>query len=147
MLCRTYSNYVINSVFRHPEVEDHVFDDGPRDVVYEISDRYIYLVVYGAGLVPIGLGLFVRKSMIELDCHIAFTPECRGSKAIAGGLLMIDWIKNYTGYRKLTTATPSFNKRCQRFVASLGFGREGINSASYVKNGLVYDQIYYGLEV
>lgn len=147
IIVRTDMLEVIDSVFKDPDVEDMLFDDSPRDVTYPLGDKFIYLAAYEDLESPCGLAMFIRKSMIELDCHVGFTSQCRGSKAVDAGCTMIDWIRKYTSFKKLTTCIPSVNKKCQRFAVSIGFEREGVNKQSFIKNGIVYDQVYYGLEV
>lgn len=139
---------IIDSVFKHPEVEDMLFDDSPRDVTYPINDNVFYLAAYHEIGEPIGgIGMFIRKNMIELDCHCGFMPEFRGAMAVEAGILMNHWIRKYTKFSKLVTCIPSVNKQCQRFVVAIGCKREGVNANSFLKNGVIYDQVYYGLEV
>ena len=145
---RTDSLNVIDSVFKHPEVEDLLFDDSPRDITYPIRDDIIYLALSDNKTSEVyGLGMFIRQNMISLDCHIAFLPSVRGIKAIDAGLLMIEWLRIHTGMRKLTAGIPDINKKCQRYAVSVGYEREGVNARSFLKNGIMYDQVYYGLEI
>ena len=139
---------VIDSVFKHPEVEDMLFDDSPKDVSYPINDNVLYLAAYESIGGPIGgIGMFIRKNMIELDCHCGFMPDFRGAMAVDAGMIMNSWIRKYTKFRKLVACIPTVNKQCQRFVVAIGCKREGVNANSFLKNGVIYDQVYYGLEV
>ncbi|TNG03794.1 MAG: DUF2824 family protein [Gammaproteobacteria bacterium] len=145
-ITRTRDLSVINAVFKHPKYIDMLGDDGSENVEYPLLDSIYYLAVYD-GVELAGLFMMVPQNAITIDTHGAFLPGFRGEKARTGGLLMPSWVAKNTQFKKLVACIPSFNKAALAYASKLGYELEGVNRASFVKDGVVYNQCYYGREV
>lgn len=140
---RTRDLSVINAVFKHPENVDMLGDDGSEDVEYPITDIVFYLAVYD-GVDLCGLFMLFPLNSITLDTHVAFMPEFRGKKALIAGQMMMSWVARNTQFKKLVACIPAINRACCAYAVQSGYTREGVNRASFIKNGVVYDQYYFG---
>ena len=77
--------------------------------------------------------------------HSAVLPEGRGKEAIKAGKSSIKWMFDNTECIKLFGLTPIFMRHVAMFNRLVGFTREGILTDSYTKDGVLYDQILFGL--
>ena len=47
---------------------------------------------------------------------------------------------------KINASIPVYNKRSIKYTEDIGLKKEGINKNSIMKNGKLFNQIYFGLE-
>lgn len=141
---RTFSLEVIDHVLKHPKIKECIGDDFSGDVEYPIMDNIYYLAVYGQELA--GMFVVFPLNAVTYDAHSAILPEYYGDKAKEAGRLAIDWVFDNTDCLKINGSTPVYNRLAVKYSEEIGFIREGINSKSIMKNGKLYDQIYFGLE-
>lgn len=142
---RTYDLNVINYVLKHPKIKDYVEDDLSGNVEYFIHDKLYYLAAYEGDIIA-GMFIFHPLNTVTVGAHSAVLPGFYGKKAREAGKLAIKWIFDNTRFMKINGSTPINNKLALKFNEDLGFKSEGINKKSYLKNGELYDQIYFGLE-
>jgi hypothetical protein len=142
---RTYDIEEINYVLKHPNVKGFIEDDFSQDVEYPMLDIVYYLAARENDIIA-GMFVVLPINGVTVDAHSAMLPGFYGDKAREAGRLAIRWVFESTGFLKINGSTPDYNKRALRFSEDIGFKREGINKKSYMKNGKLYDQIYFGVE-
>jgi len=143
---RTYNTDIIDSVLKHDDVRPFICDDISAEAPnYPILDNIFYMAVYVDSMVA---GMFVLYAInaITLEAHTSMLPKYRGTYSIPAAKKVISWIFKSTGYMKINGSTPVCNERAIAFNKKLGFDVEGINKGSTMRNGKLYDQIYFGLE-
>lgn len=125
----------------HPKNIRSIRGDNTELIDWPINDVIIYLGVFIDEI--IGLFIGFPRSEIELDVHVAmhptyyrYTDTCYDES--------IRWVKDNTNFKKLTGQTPVFNRLAISCNERNGFDREGVNKKSFLKNGKLHDQIYYG---
>jgi len=141
---RTFDLDVINAVLKHSSVECKIGDDQSQGTEYPLHENIYYLSVWGEFLA----GMFVVFPLngVTCDAHSAILPSYYGKKAIIAGKLAIDWVFENTHFLKITGKTPTSNPLAVKYSKAIGFRTEGLSKASYMKNGKLIDQVYFGLE-
>ena len=144
---RTFDSKVIDSVLKHKDIAPFIGDDssGKLDINYPIVDSIYYLAIYDDSDIA-GIFAFVVINGITLDGHTNILPRFRGEKSIEAARLGLKWVFDNTKFVKINGSTPIYNKRAIAFNKKIGFEVEGINKGSIMKDGKLYDQIYFGLE-
>ena len=142
---RTFDSKLINYVLNHPRIRKHVNDDASDGVVYPVLDSIYYLAAYENDIIA-GMFVVFQLNGVTMDAHSAILPGFYGKKAIEAGKKAISWVFENTGALKINGSTPVCNRLALNFSEAIGFEREGINRKSFMLNGNLYDQVYFGLE-
>ena len=138
---RIYTQELIKKVMNHPRNLKAIRGENAVDADWPIVDQIIYLGMFEDDI--IGLFIGFTKSDIVLDVHVAMLPEFY-KHTDECYTIAIDWVKQNTEFKKLVGQTPSFNKLAIKCNERNGMVREGVNKQSYLRNGRLYDQIYFG---
>ena len=134
----------INGVLSAPEVSRWSGDDLSPKQLKELRDDSIYLVAEHEGHI-VGSFSFRAVGSIELECHVSF-KKCAWGATLEAGMMAIDYILANTSARKLSAKIPEDNDRAVFYALRLGFKIEGISRASFLRNGMLINQVYLGLE-
>lgn len=139
---RTYNIDDVNKVMEHPRNVRVIRGDTPMKAKWPICDSIYYIGAYLTNQI-IGLFIGFPRSVVMLECHIAMLPEGYRytDRAVQKG---IDWVRDNTEFKKLVGLTPVYNRLAIKSNERNGFEREGICKQSYLKDGKLYDQIYFG---
>ena len=109
-------------------------------VDYEPPDGPYYIVEETGSALLIGHW----KNDVTIEVHINVIPEFRhNAKEFAG--LAVQWLWDNTRCQKLVAEIPEIFPDVINFTKKFGFKPEGVNSLSYMRNGVLYDQYYFGL--
>lgn len=138
---RIYDQDLIKRIMDHPKNIGAISPDRKKGEDWPINDLIIYLGMFTDDI--IGLFIGFPRSDIVLDVHVAMHPE-HYSETDHCYELAIKWVEQNTDYKKLTGQTPSFNRLAIKCNERNGFKVEGINRKSFLRNGRLYDQIYFG---
>lgn len=123
---------------------DRISDDGspsiddfepvpPSDGIYYVTDED-----------NIGLVFYHWKNSICLEGHIQVLKEFR-HLALDFGQAALDWAWNNTKAEKIIAVIPTLYPDVIKFTEKFGFEREGELKGSYLKNGVLYNQVYLGI--
>ena len=135
---------LIKSILSNPEIYDRIADDKapsvedfepvpPSDFVYYLTDDE-----------NIGLVFLHWKNGVALEGHVHVLKEHR-DKAMTFSEKALKWIWKNTGALKIVVSIPSIYPDVVRFVEKNGFEREGLRRGSYMKNGVLCNQVLLGL--
>jgi len=130
------------------EVWDYIADDSQVDyATWEPridDDSHWYVTKENDDIV--GIFWMRRVNAITWEAHANVRPKYWGDNkgtehcrvAIKG--MMVD-----TGAQKVIALIPDSSPQVQQMAEAIGFVQEGKQTASYLKNGKVYDQVHYGI--
>ena len=91
-----------------------------------------------------GFFLFVPKSSVEYDSHVAFKRSSWG-KTLEHGFKAIEFMSGMCS--KLTCEIPVDNRMAINYAIRLGFKIEGLNRSSFMRNGSLINKLHLGLEI
>lgn len=89
--------------------------------------------------------IFLPHSIELYIGHSAILLEGRGRLGIMAGKSAAKWMFENTRCIKIFGLTPVFMKHVIKYNKLLGFVQEGLLKNSCVKDGVLYDQILFGL--
>jgi len=138
---RIYDQDLIKAIMDQPRNLMAIRGNCKQGVDWPVNEHIIYLGMFIDEI--IGLFIGFPKSKIVLDVHVAMSPshymytdDCYE--------IAVKWVEDNTNYLKLVGQTPVFNKLAIKCNERNGFEREGVNKKSCLRNGELYDQIYFG---
>lgn len=95
----------------------------------------------------IGLFIVSAHSRYLWEIHEAFLPEAWGERAIRATIAFREWIwKNNRDVRRLFGQIVRSNRLALRFAKAAGMVEFGVHPRSFMKNGVMQDQILVGID-
>lgn len=150
---RTFDANILRQFYHNPDIwgptqcdggldaEDLDFDEILAD---ESSGAHVFVISKIDGDVA-ALFMFAMENTRCYSIHSALLPEYWGHGfAPALGLAACYWIFDNTDCLKVITLVPDFNSGALEMAMSAGMLIEGVNRASFMKNGTLYDQTMLG---
>jgi len=128
-------------VLMHPDIFDTIAEDGVKD--WKMPDGPIYLCGYEPEL----MGCFVlhKQSKATMEVHIQVLPEFRKAYSAEFCDRVVEWAWENTNAQKLVAQIPFLYPNVRDFALARGFKVEGVNSDSYLKDGVLCNQWYLGI--
>ena len=143
---RTFDTKLIRSIMTNDVVWKTAAEDGQEKadfMPYVQSDCWLKMML---GNTCVGLFVFERLNKILLDVHPAILPEYRGKVGHQAGVEHLKWIyENEPACMKIVATIPVIYRHVKLYANMLGYRDEGINRASYMKNGRIHDQWMLGI--
>jgi len=143
---RTLDYELVRGIVTHPKVYPHVADDGApkaQDWQALASDTVWYILVRLDGT-PAGVFILVPQNAICYELHTCLLPMLWGS-AIVAGQLMFTWMFEHSPARRIMTNVPDYNRLALRAAQKSGMQEFGVNTKSYLRGGILYNQIMLGI--
>lgn len=138
----------VDAVKCDPDIYDALTDDwSPKDpklstaAVSLLTAPNVLMLSPASGIIF----TFARLNGATWEGHISVIREARGKEAIAAARETITWMFTQTSARKIVGFTPVFNRPAVLFSKLVGFKQEGRIIKSWLKNGVLHDQIVFGL--
>jgi len=130
------------------EVWDYLADDSPLDreahTIRLSNDSRWYIGELDGEIA--GAFWMRRENFVTWEAHANVRPKFWGRKqGTALCQLAIDEMIKDTGARKVIATIPDSSPETQRMAEAIGFKREGVRSKAWCKDGVLYDQVYYGI--
>lgn len=145
VLTRTRDMDLVEQIARHPKVWPHLHDDGtPEDWAPFDHDSVHWMLVLVEGTV-MGAFLVHPHSAYCYEMHTCMLPAAWGAVAAKGAQLLLEWAFTQTPCEKMGTRVPEYNRAALRFALAGGMTHEGVNRASFKRNGRMIDQIMLGI--
>ena len=136
---------LVSSVMFNPAIWPHVHDDGAADwKPVDADGLHWILVTLEDGNVG-GLFLVHPNNSYCYEIHTCLMPHMRGQQSARAAQLLLEWAFEHTRCEKMVTNVPAYNRAALRFAKSGGMTQEGINRASFMRNGALIDQIMLGI--
>jgi len=145
--CITHDMELVRSVLTHPKIYPHIVDDGcPPASEYIPQDLptvwYVRVDDDGEFL---GLFVFTRESTATWEVHTCLLPVAYGLRAWAAALTVVEWLWANSPAHRLITKVPETNRLALKLAERAGFERYGLNPKSFLKFGVLLDQILLGV--
>jgi len=93
----------------------------------------------------LGLFVLVQLSPICWEIHTRLLPGSWGKQAAEAARGILAWLWERTPCLRLVTAVPAYNRLAIRFAERAGLKVFGNNERSYLKGGVLHDQILLGI--
>lgn len=140
---RTFDVDFIIRCVTHPANWKWIADDGaPEAGMYfpplEEATMWVKVEDYG-------VFLLVKQNHIMHEVHTVLLPEAHG-KAVEIGKAALAWAFEHTDAKRIITNVPTFNPLALRLAKRVGFEQFGVNTKSYQKDGVLYDQWMLGID-
>ena len=92
------------------------------------------------------VGVFIGRPMncVTYDCHIALLQSAEG-RAVTVGRQVMEFVFTKTTVERLNASIPSYNLLARRLAEKCGFKLIGINEKSFLRNGVLHNQHFYGI--
>lgn len=150
---RSQDYELIRSILTHEKIYPHISDDGspPREEYRPIESLVVwYVLVWSNTEAPafrelLGLWMFVPQNAVCWEVHTALLPAAWGPRGQQAARMLPDWIWANTPCRRIVTNVPETNRLALHFAAKAGMKVYGVNQKSWMKDGVLCDQICLGL--
>lgn len=93
----------------------------------------------------LGLWMFAPQNSICWEVHTCLLPSAWGKRAAEATLGAVNHIWTNTPCCRIITTVPTYNTLATRLAEKAGMTRYGVNPRSFLKNGLLSDQILLGI--
>lgn len=140
---RTHDMTLVRRIVRDPAIWPHIHDDGAADWEPVDHDAMHWMLVSDPE--PVGVFLVHAQNSTTCEMHTCLLPCIWGVKAGAAAQMLAAWVFRETNWRKLNTRVPAYNRLALRFARAGGMTQEGVDRASFLRNGELIDQIMLGI--
>jgi RimJ/RimL family protein N-acetyltransferase len=144
---RTFDMDVVRNIMTHRRVYPHISDDGslPADQFTPMDNDAIVYLLARDEKAPLGVFMLVPHNTVCYEVHTCMLPRAWGGVAIHAARTGTLWMFNHTKCRRIITNVPAYNTLAHRFAEECGMTQFGVNRKSFLKNGVLYDQLLLGL--
>lgn len=142
-LSRTRDMGIVRSILSHPAIWPHIHDDGATECEPADHDGFLWMLV--ADEEPAGVFLLHAHNTATYEVHTCLLPRIWGPQALEAAHMCRAWMFEKTDCQKLITNVPAYNLTALRFARRCGFKPEGVNRASFLRDGALLDQHVLGL--
>lgn len=142
---RTHDMVLVNSIMKDPAIWPHIHEDGTTDEYRPFDLDGFHWMLVREGDDVLGVFLVHARGQVCFEMHTCLLPKCWGKRAARAAQLLAGWAFHDTDCQKLVTSVPIYNRMALRFALAGGMQQEGINRASYLRNGELIDQIMLGI--
>ena len=144
---RTYDRQLIERVLSTPCIAEAISEDGAEvsEMAIEVQGELWVNVWDRLGNTVAIYNLHMHNSVtVEIHAHVL--PEYRKEHSYATGMVVLAWFRdNYPDFKKIIAQIPANCGNVVSFIERFGFRQEGVNRLSYLKNGVLMDQLWYGM--
>jgi len=144
---RTHNYALVRTVMTHPRIWPHISDDGsPAASDYRApeGEHIWYVLARDAGEL-LGLWVFHPQNAVCWEVHTCVLPRAWGDVGLEAARLLPAWMWEHTPCRRIVTNIPATNRLALHFAINAGMHSFGVNSASYLKDGQLWDQVCLGI--
>ncbi|MFL1383611.1 GNAT family N-acetyltransferase [Acinetobacter baumannii] len=131
----------INRIILNEHIQKDICDDPTANQKIDELGPYEWIGVVEDGLQ--GFFMLARHNSLSVEIHTCLLPTLRGTKAFEAGRMILRHI--FEKNLKVISWIPENNRKAKLFAQMLGFHVEGINRASFLKDGKLLDQFLVGL--
>jgi RimJ/RimL family protein N-acetyltransferase len=142
---RTHDMALVAAIMKDPAIWPHIHEDGTTDDFQPVDHEGFHWMLVTDDDGPLGVFLVHARGEVCFEMHTCLLPKCWGKHAASAAQLLAGWAFNEAGCQKLVTSVPAYNRLALRFAKAGGMQQEGINRASYLRNGELVDQIMLGI--
>ena len=138
---------LIRRIATHRLVYSFISDDfSPKAEDYKPieSDELFYVVIHDDSEL-MGMFVLVPENHVCAKVHTCLLPQAYGDRARQCAKEAIQWAWANTTLERIITDIPDNNRRALKFSNDVGFKVYGVNPKSFMKNGILRDQVLMGV--
>jgi hypothetical protein len=138
---------LVKRIITHPRLYRYLADDcSPPASEFE-PQRHpaIWYVIVHDDEDLLGLWMFVPQNGICWEVHTALLPCAWGERGQLAARLLPTWMWHASACRRIITNVPENTRLALHFAYKAGMEVFGINRDSYLKNGVLEDQVMLGI--
>ncbi len=133
-------------VLSHPSiygvVSDEPLPDGYRNMIAALlANPYAYILSPD----PDCVFPYMPRNEICYEVHSNVLPEARGKRGFKAGLASLEYMFSETPCMKVVGFTATCFVGAHLFNRHMGLIQEGLSKSSKMKDGVLYDEVIYGL--
>lgn len=138
---------LIKAIATHPKVWDAISDDftAAKEVWEPVRHESVWYVVVKDDCEVLGMFAFIPENHVCWNVHTCLLPTAYGPRARQTARELTQWIWENTTCVRVTTNVPDQNRLALMYAKQVGFKEFGINPKSYMKDGILQDQILLGI--
>lgn len=140
---RTHDMAIVREILAHPMIFPHIHEDGTTEPAPQDHELFHWLLVSDDA--PAGVFLVHPRTSLCYEMHTCLLPRIWGAGAKEAARLLANHVFYEINALKLVTNVPANNRRALRFAQANGMQIEGNNRASFMRNGVIEDQIMLGI--
>jgi RimJ/RimL family protein N-acetyltransferase len=143
---RTLDYELVRSIVTHPKIYPHVADDdAPKAEEWRpLESTVVWHILVRLDGEPAGVFILVPQNAVCYELHTCLLPMLWGS-ATEAGRRMFAWMFEHSPCRRIMTNVPDYNRLALRAAQNSGMREFGVNTKSYLKRGILCDQIMLGI--
>jgi hypothetical protein len=144
---RTTDYELVRRILTRPRMYEYMGDDflPPVEQFVLNTDPRIWYVLVSDEWRAIGLFCFFPENEICWAAHVAMLRKVHPALTHRAGDEIVEWLWRNTPCRRLIASVPASNPAAVRFgVQAMGLIRYGVNRRSFLKGGILRDQILMG---
>lgn len=144
---RSRDYLAIKALCTHPRVFPAISDDytsDPHKWEPPQDERVIYLLASSHKKI-FGFGIFLPRTHVQYEAHFGFLPRAYGADAAHAFEQMLSWAWQNTTALRIVGEIVKANTLAIRFARRAGFEIYGLNKASYLRGGVLHDQVCLGI--
>lgn len=148
---RSFDYQTIRNILVHPRIYPHISDDysPAREDYYPVEHESVWYVVardvHDNGTDLLGLWMLIPQNGVCWEIHTALLPCAWGPEGLAAARMLPAWIWENTPCRRIITNVPTSNRLAFHFALKAGMHVFAVNEASFLKGGVLMDQVMLGL--
>ena len=143
---RTKDTELIRRICTHAKIFPASSDDlSPSPAEWQpVEHDAIWYVLVKSEKTLLGLFPLFPQNSICWEAHLCLLPACYGktTEAVEG---MFRWVFSNTQCLRIVGSVPVYNTLAIRLAERSGMKRYGVNTKSRLKNGVLYDQVLFGI--
>lgn len=145
---RTFDYALVKQIVTHPKIYPHIVDDhSPKADEWKPidSDLVWYVMVQNGNGHAVGVFVLAPQNCVCYEFHTCLLPEIWGPLARKAARMMLAWMFANSPCQRIVTNVPEYNRIALRFGRNIGLKEFGVNPKSYLKGGVLYNQILMGI--
>jgi RimJ/RimL family protein N-acetyltransferase len=135
---------LVGRIVSDPAIWPHIHDDATAEFVPILDNEAVHWMLIDDGA-PAGVFMVHAHNSVCYEMHTCLLPRTWGQQAKDAAQLLLAWAFEDTDCQKMITTVPAYNRPALRFAKAGGMQQEGINRASFMRNGELIDQIMLGI--
>lgn len=144
---RCFDVALIRQAIAHPKLYAQLSDDGcpsAEEFDVQLRDGLIFVAMRD-GDEFLGVFLFHPHNHVCYEVHTCLLPVAWGQRALECTKAAAQWMYENTPCQRIVTNVPVYNRLALRLARNSGMEQFGLNPKSFLKNGILHDQIMLGM--